>query len=300
MGGHGAPPPRAGVPANVQSFGHMLSGGASGVIVNTLIYPFYTLQHRQSVLGKTHPEATWGHLTKNPSVAFAALGISNIETFTFHGIFFYVMSFLKTRYLRANPQLKMVPVAANLSIGMLAGLIVQALTTPLKVLFMRVNVGTAKSVKDAYDQVLAEKGWTGFWSGLRAGTILVINPAGNYYLVDVLTQLMKRMEKSGPAWTFLVGMIAKQIVAVLTFPLNKAKNTIQGHGTKEGEAPPTIVSVIGNTIRKKGILALFDGVIPKLIHQGLHQGVQLMVKEQIDEAAMTLAISVLVRKPIGQ
>ena len=73
------------------------------------------------------------------------------------------MSLLKTRYLRANPQLKIVPGTNDLTIGMIAGLIVQAMTTQLKISFMRVNEGTAGNVKAAYDQVRANFG--PLWSG---------------------------------------------------------------------------------------------------------------------------------------
>eukprot|EP01083_Nonionella_stella_P227797 807874_1 len=68
----------------------------------------------------------------------------------------------------------------SLTIGSIAGLLTQLFTTPLKVIQLRKQtapLNDKSSIIHITNNIYNQHGVTGFWSGMKASVILVINPA---------------------------------------------------------------------------------------------------------------------------
>ena len=99
--------------------------------------------------------------------------------------YFYWYSVVRTLYLsweRLPPQPP--SATAELTLGAVAGALAQALTLPISVITTRQQtqrkgerMGLFETGKDV---VKSDDGWSGLWKGLRAGLVLVVNPAITY------------------------------------------------------------------------------------------------------------------------
>ena len=98
--------------------------------------------------------------------------------------YFYWYTFVRSMYLSHQTVSTSPSTAVELSLGAVAGALVQLFTIPVAVVTTRQQTMSKHERKGmiatAMDVINSEDGWTGLWRGLRASLVLVINPSITY------------------------------------------------------------------------------------------------------------------------
>ncbi len=204
--------------------------------------------------------------------------ISLVETGCFHGTHFYVYTLLTKRWLRLNSKATTTtntPPVVSLVNGIVAGLIVQLTTSPLKVLQVKSVLNKDKSVLELAQGVCKKSGLGGFWSGFGLNTILVLNPAITFLVYERARDAARRMGFVSPAVDFCCGFIAKCVATVVTYPCMVAKTRILA-----GESGGMLM-ILNKMIKSEGFRGCFKGLGAKMTQTTLTNAFVFMFKEQI-------------------
>ncbi|KAJ1337461.1 solute carrier family 25 (peroxisomal adenine nucleotide transporter) member 17 [Microdochium nivale] len=142
-------------------------------------------------------------------------------------------------------------VIEDLAVGMAAGAVSRAFTTPIANVVTRKQ--TASLVQDDADGVVPvsdkglveilrdirqEKGLRGLWAGYSATLLLTLNPALTFFLQDFLKKALlgaDRWDNPGPQLTFLLAASSKAAASAVTYPFQIAKTRLQAGIPVEGE-----------------------------------------------------------------
>lgn len=92
------------------------------------------------------------------------------------------------------------------------------------------------SVRDIANQIRAEKGLQGFWSGYSASLVLTLNPSLTFFLYETFKRTLlprSRRDDPGARVTFLMAAVSKAIASTVTYPFSLAKARSQA-----GSRPP--------------------------------------------------------------
>lgn len=120
----------------------------------------------------------------------------------------------------------------ELTLGAAAGALAQIFTIPVAVIATRQQLwvpaaGSAKGAKEpnffeTANEIIAESGITGLWTGLKPGLVLTVNPAITYGVFERL-KTWRLAEKGigaklGVAEAFWCGVASKTLATVVTYP----------------------------------------------------------------------------------
>ena len=168
--------------------------------------------------------------------------------------------------------------------------------------------------------MLAERGVGGFYKGIEAYTVLCLKPAIQYTVYEQVKGAVlaaraaggaaRRRERGGnsggggadggddrPASpssssssslsaseAFFLGMFARVIATMLTYPYLRAKVMLQstyGNNATTTIKKPTIMQMIGEQVREGGVGGLYQGIGPELTRGVFSAALMMMVKERI-------------------
>lgn len=205
--------------------------------------------------------------------------------------FFYISTFLRHR-IGGKLSTK-----GHLLLNSVAGAVNMSITLPLEVLTTKQQTGAeGKAWRKVYDQY----GIRGFWRGYVASLVLVSNPAINFTIFDMCKARLQRMImlKNGVLYVraltmlqaFLLGIFAKSIATVCTYPLIRAKVIMQAQKKNKGsnEMGNSLVQVLFNIGRVNGVGGYFKGCYAQLFNTALKSALLLMTKEQITKYTMQI------------
>ena len=144
-------------------------------------------------------------------------------------LFFLAYNVIRRTRQRIGPARNAVlQVLDQLSIGVAAGAISKACTTPIQIIVTRKQIAAMASarrskddkphtlgyqlsatdiVRDVYDR----HGVAGFWSGYTASLFLTLNPSLTFFLDSLFRKLLHSAKEPSAATTFLVAASAKAL-----------------------------------------------------------------------------------------
>eukprot|EP01084_Bolivina_argentea_P231615 390545_1 len=315
----------------VEAFGHALAGASAGAFALAILYPLDQIKVRKAVESQSRflspgiilDDFLHGRINNIMDI-YRGLTLGIIQQFCFNGVYFFFYQRLRSDWIQkySTPQQPNMPWLTALIRGSFAGLLTQLFTTPLKIIQLRKQTAVSEhdsSVSTLMSSIYSENGITGFWSGMKASTILVINPAIVQLLYGRIRRyLISRLGKKSAAIDFFAGALSKAVATVICYPLVLIKMNLQaGNGSssemgngvsvihedgeegKDEEKTPngskkvqflkkkgpirkrtSMSDIFESTMREKGIFGLYKGLGPKLVHSSLSNAIVFSSKEK--------------------
>ena len=195
---------------------------------------------------------------------------SVVSSFTF----FFLLTMLKNRY-KASRSTSKIPPQVNLALSCLAAMGNTFLTLPLDGLVVRIQTG---SPLPSFSPDL--------WAGLHPALLLSSNPAIHYTVYDVIKSLVLASDdhadigveaKLSALSAFLVGLVAKSVATVFTYPLIHAKQVMITHEAS------SLLSTLSQIHKAQNISGLFQGLAIQLSHTVLKAALLMAIREKISE-----------------
>ena len=144
----------------------------------------------------------------------------------------------------------------------------------------------------------------GFYKGIQAYTVLCLKPAIQYTVYEQVKKIVlaaRRVnnhhnahggattttvgrsveeESLSAAEAFLLGMVARIVATMLTYPYLRAKVMLQStYGN--AKVKPTIPQMISEQVSEGGVWGLYQGIGPELTRGVFSAALMMMVKERI-------------------
>jgi len=250
-----------------------ISGAAGSMIVTFLFYPLESLKTRvQLVEGES--EMVLDHcrriymeegLTKGFYMGcqyqIVAVGCSNM-------IYFATYTWLKQK-------IKDPSVYTTLGLGMIAGWANVALTSPLWTFAMikrheadLKGITVWEKIKEKYEM----KGIFALYEPFSF--VLVLVPAIHYLLygrLKILLVQIRGKKQLNSASYFIIGLFAKLLTTLLTYPLQLAQNVGRFKSLK----------ALKDNVNEDGLSVLFKGLKVKLLQTGVMTGFHMMFYEKL-------------------
>lgn len=247
-------------------------------------------------------------------------------------LFFLFYNYFRDRRLRSSGSNTSLPVLDELAVGALAGAASRFFTTPISNIVTRkqtasmVSSTSPPSVKQIADEIRAEKGYQGFWSGYSASLVLTLNPSITFFLYESFKRLLPASKRENPsaATTFLMAALSKSIASVATYPFSLAKARSQisskppvnskdakeaasevrdasdkdsaqraGKTARRTAFEATIFASVLNIYRSEGTAGLYEGVYGEILKGFFSHGITMLVKEGVHSAVIKLYYFVL-------
>ena len=252
-------------------------------------------------------------------------------------LFFLAYNFIRNHRLRTHKSSTSLPVIDELSVGFLAGAFSKLLTTPISNIVTRKQTasmmsdrsGSAKepsvkptSARAIAQQIQAEKGLAGFWSGYSATLILTLNPSITFFLYETFKRtLLPRSQRTDPptSATFLLAAVSKAIASTITYPFSLAKTRAQVTSKKVGDndreikesledapgpgvqttkrerkaARMTVLSTILHIAKTEGVAGLYEGLAGEVLKGFFSHGITMIVKEAVHKLIIQLYFAIL-------
>lgn len=261
------------------ALGHALAGSAGTAISHLLLYPLDLVITRLQVqsqlrsIGETPSAARsagveYRDLPDAVRKIYASEGLGGfyegVATDTAKSILDAFLFFLAYNFLRAKQQAvtgrRNPRVPAEIGIGMLAGALAKAVTTPMQQIVTRKqtaalvtarNPGSAAdhsrpghktSIADIARDIYKARGLQGFWAGYSASLILTLNPALTFLFQNTLSRALRTesrtqstsrgSRKANPGASaalliFLIAAVSKAAASSVTYPFSVAKTRAQ-------------------------------------------------------------------------
>lgn len=181
------------------------AGASAGVAVLLATHWLDTLK----LLGQLGP-INWNALLHNPAKLYMGIWPAVIETGAYNGINFGIYELVKLYYQRHTGSAvgTLVPNVTNLLMGLFSGVITQTVTSPLKVVAVRLGSGNTKdqSMAAAFRNVWREGGFGAFFRGNVAGlTSQPLTIALSFYFFERLRFYAEHVVGASPATTLVTG-----------------------------------------------------------------------------------------------
>lgn len=140
--------------------------------------------------------------------------------------------------------------------------------------------------------ILSEKGPGGFYKGIEAYTVLCLKPAIQYMVYDQIKKVFlaarpppqggaKKVAQSlSAAEAFLLGMFARVVATMLTYPYLRAKILLQS-APGNAKTKPSIPGMIAQQLADGGLGGVYQGIGPELTRGVFSAALMMTVKERI-------------------
>lgn len=159
---------------------------------------------------------------------------------------------------------------------------------------------------------MSTKGVGGFYKGIEAYTVLCLKPAIQYTVYEQVKRIVlaarkvKRQASAGggrvrdgsgnndedggggsdhtslhAAEAFFLGMFARIVATMLTYPYLRAKVMLQSNSSSDGNKKKTIPQMIAEQLSTGGVSGLYQGIGPELTRGVFSAALMMMVKERI-------------------
>jgi len=237
-------------------------------------------------------------------------------------LFFLSYSFLRDRRLAANSRgnktARSLPALEELGVGFVAGSLTKLATTPIANIVTRKQAAALLAAKDSDDlngcaikvpsarqivqDIMQEKGITGFWSGYSASLVLTMNPSITFFLFETMKKVLlprHRRDNPPPSLTFLLSALSKSCASSITYPFSLAKARLQAGSKHEDHdeqdvvsedstsekahraARATVFSTVLTVAQTEGVAALYEGLQVELVRAFFSHGMTMVVKQVI-------------------
>lgn len=282
-----------------QSWVHAVAGATGGVVAMSVFYPLDTVRARLQledsqikkdsntieILKQLIREEGFTTLYRGLMPVLESLCISNFVYFyTFHGLKSYFDSGDKQNALK------------DLLIGAVSGAINVMTTTPFWVVNTRLKMKGLKGDKptnsEHYENLLSglfyiakTEGIPGLWAGAIPSLILVINPALQFMMYEMIKRkLVKSYGELSALTYFGIGAVSKAFATVLTYPLQLVQTKLR-HGSKDTNMNiprnAGILKMLLYIVKTQGINGLFRGLEAKLLQTVLTAALLFATYEKI-------------------
>jgi len=234
----------------LEAFGHALAGATAGAFALCLLYPLDQIKVRKAVRSESRILTfrviadDFMHLRiDNIMDIYRGLSFGILEQFSFNGVYFFCYQYLQSDWKRkyATKLQPEMPWLTALIRGSIAGLLTQLFTTPLKVIQLRLQTASKKQavqIDNIVANIYNQHGITGFWSGMKASAILVVNPALVQLFYSKIRQyLTSKLGHSSAAIDFFAGALSKALATVISYPLVLIKMNLQAGSGAESASP---------------------------------------------------------------
>lgn len=217
---------------------------------------------------------------------------SAVQSATEKALYFFAYTFLKNGYVDLTGATN-IGAVSNLVLGCFAEWAHLPVTLPIDCVTTAIQ--TDDKNRGAFvliGSILSEKGIGGFYKGIEAYTVLCLKPAIQYTVYEQVKSIVlagRRAAASGrtavedsltAAEAFFLGMFARIVATMLTYPYLRAKVMLQStYGN--AKVKPTIPQMIGEQISHGGLTALYQGIGPELTRGVFSAALMMMVKERI-------------------
>jgi len=228
---------------------------------------------------------------------YAGIETSAFQSATEKALYFFAYTGFKNVYTFLSGNKKM-GAAVNLLVGCMAEWAHLPITLPLDCWTTQIQTGDNgnKTPLAILVTMLSEgDGIRGMYKGIQAYTILCLKPAIQYTVFEQVKRIMmlKKSSKRGhdantltSLEAFLLGMVARTVATIVTFPYLRAKVVLQSqkssnaHGDDEN-SKPSIPSMIAKMYMTGGVEKCFQGIGPELTRGVFSAALMMMVKEKI-------------------
>ena len=199
----------------------------------------------------------------------------------------------------------LVKVADDVGIGMIAGAVTRAITSPIQQVITRKQImamvsayasqdkkpqqlGRDQSVRDILREIYRTKGLQGFWSGYSATLVLTLNPSLTMSVDSTLRRIASRRQEPGSTATFLLAAISKAIASSVMYPVALAKTRAQAAAVSPSQdkvqrkaGPGGVLVMIPKIACEDGPGALYAGLSGEVGKGFFSHGLTMLVKQRI-------------------
>mmetsp|Transcript_31967 Transcript_31967/g.47059 ORF Transcript_31967/g.47059 Transcript_31967/m.47059 type:complete len:363 (+) Transcript_31967:161-1249(+) len=231
---------------------------------------------------------------------YAGVGTSAVQSATEKALYFFAYTFFKNGYVNLTGSSN-IGTISNLILGCMAEWAHLPVTLPIDCVTTAIQ--TDDKNRGAFvllGNILSEKGIGGFYKGIQAYTVLCLKPAIQYTVYEQVKKIVlatRRVNRAasagggrsaivvgeeslGAAEAFLLGMVARIVATMLTYPYLRAKVMLQStYGN--AKVKPTIPQMISEQFSEGGVWGLYQGIGPELTRGVFSAALMMMVKERI-------------------
>ena len=127
------------------------------------------------------------------------------------------------------------------------------------------------------------------WKGLTPSLLLCSNPAINYTVFDIVKSRILDQRHStklnlSMMDAFLLGLLAKFVATITTYPLIRAKVMLMVTDEK------SMLACLCRSYKEEGVHGLYKGCDWQLLHTILKSALMMMVKEKIEASTIRLIV----------
>ncbi|KEF52086.1 uncharacterized protein A1O9_11712 [Exophiala aquamarina CBS 119918] len=322
----------------LEALGHGIAGSAGAALSSAALYPIdliitrlqlqRQLRSDQSRPGEGEYKSFLDAIEKiyknEGGVAGLYTGIlqDTGKTVADSFLFFLGYSFLRERRLAArahgNAKAKSLPALEELGVGFVAGCLTKLATTPIANIVTRKQAAVllaakasnnnesdglkVPSARQIAQDIMQEKGITGFWSGYSASLVLTLNPSITFFLFETLKRLLlprHRRDNPPASLTFLLSALSKSCASSITYPFSLAKARLQAGAKREDPdeeevvdrdvasekgrraARASVFSTVLTVAQTEGVTALYEGLQVEVVRAFFSHGMTMVVKQII-------------------
>jgi hypothetical protein len=223
---------------------------------------------------------------------YSGVGTSAIQSATEKALYFFAYTFFKNGYVSITGD-SSIGALPNLILGCMAEWAHLPITLPIDCVTTAIQ--TDDKNRGAFvlmGNILSEKGIGGFYKGIQAYVVLCLKPAIQYTVYEQVKQIVigaRRLQAHGKAAVddslsaaeaFFLGMFARIVATMLTYPYLRAKVLLQStYGN--AKVKPTIPQMIAEQLSKGGVWGMYQGIGPELTRGVFSAALMMMVKERI-------------------
>jgi len=147
-------------------------------------------------------------------------------------------------------------------------------------------------------QLREAEGLAALWRGLGSSLWLVVNPVIQFFMYDFLREMRTNaLGEVSSLEAFILGATAKALATVATFPLQVAQSKLRAHESQD--VVPEVrgmVSCLRALVRERGVLALYSGLLPKLLQTVTYAAFMFTFYEKVHWVIKRLFRRHLIRK----
>lgn len=287
-----------------ESWVHAVSGAAGGVIAMSVFYPLDTVRSRLQVENTDRHKALntlqiIQKLIRQEGISTLYRGLVPVLQSLCISNFVYFYAFHSLKALNAKTQQNAI---RDLVLASIAGITNVLATTPFWVVNTRIKMqgisglpenDSSKHYKNLL-QGLAFVGKTegiaGLWSGTIASLILVINPALQFMMYEMLKRrFVKVYGEMSSLSSFFIGAAAKAFATVMTYPIQLVQ-TKQRHSTqsdKDAKNAGTFQMIL-TILKAQGAKGLFRGLEAKILQTVLTAALMFAIYEKVSKGVNVL------------
>jgi len=293
-------------------FLHGFSGALAGCMSTLLLYPIENVKTRMQALAK-HERENNSEDTDNPDNEKKAKKSKKIldmiqemiekegpkgfykgvlpyfiGSLASFGVYFFWYEFFKAFFIKDK-----FSIPGYSATALCAGWITTSVTNPIWVIHTRILLDKENKhgIIGTIQNIIKKEGFEGFFKGIGAGYVLVLNPIIQFLVYEFLKRKFEN-SKYKTAMVFLAGAISKAIATFITYPYQTMKTNMQANKQKNISQ----IELIKEILKHKGLQGFFNGFGAKLSQTVINSALMLVIYEKIQVVVKQLLLALFTRK----